>query len=104
MIEIFNDFYLGTLDIERLNYGIITLLPKVKEAEKIHQYKSICLLNCLYKWVTKCLTIKLEVVARGIIHKSQTTFLKGRNIMNSIFTLHEILHESKINRGKLRWC
>jgi hypothetical protein len=63
MIEIFNDFYLGTLDIERLNYGIITLLPKVKEAEKIHQYKSICLLNCLYKWVTKCLTIKLEVVA-----------------------------------------
>jgi hypothetical protein len=31
---LFEDFHQGTLDIKRLNYGIITLLPKVKEAEK----------------------------------------------------------------------
>jgi hypothetical protein len=35
MIELFNDFYLGTLDIKRINFGIITLLTKVKEAERI---------------------------------------------------------------------
>jgi hypothetical protein len=37
------------------------------------------------------------VVGR-IIHKTQTTFLKGRNIMNSILALHEILHETKCKK------
>jgi hypothetical protein len=30
------------MDIRRLNYGVITLLPKVKEATKIQQYTPIC--------------------------------------------------------------
>jgi hypothetical protein len=98
MIELFNDFYLGTLDITRINFGIITLLTKVKEAERIQHFRPICLLNCLYKWFTKCLTIRLELVEGRIIHKSLTTFLKGRNIMNSILALHEILHETNIKR------
>jgi hypothetical protein len=31
IMAMFNDFYLGTLE---LNYGVITLLPKVKDAAK----------------------------------------------------------------------
>jgi hypothetical protein len=34
MLALFNEFYLGNLDIKRINYGIITLLPKVKDAKK----------------------------------------------------------------------
>jgi hypothetical protein len=49
MLELFHEFYTGSLDIKRINYGVITLLPKVKVAEKIHQFRPICLLNCLYK-------------------------------------------------------
>jgi hypothetical protein len=56
MSELFDDFVKGSLDIKRINYGIITLLPKVKEAEKIQQFRPICLLNCQFKWFTKCLT------------------------------------------------
>jgi hypothetical protein len=74
MMDLFYDFYLGRLDVKRINYGIITLLPKVKNAEKIKQFRPICLLNCMYKWITKCLTIRLESVAGRIIHKSQTAF------------------------------
>jgi hypothetical protein len=86
------------LDINRINYGIIILLPKVKEAEKIQYFRPICLLNCLYKWFTKCLTIRLEHVVAIIIYKSQTTFIKGRNVINSVLALREILHETKIKR------
>jgi hypothetical protein len=32
---LFEDFHQETLDIKRLNYGTTTLLPKVKEPEKI---------------------------------------------------------------------
>jgi len=94
-MKLFDDFYHGKVDISRLNYGIITLLPKVKEANKIQQYRPICLLNCLYKLITKTLTIRLESVADKIIHGNQTAFMKGRNIMTGILCLHEILHETK---------
>jgi hypothetical protein len=89
IIEIFNDFYLGSLDIKRINYGIITPLPKIKEDVKIQQYIPICLLNCIYKWFTKVLTIRLEPIMDKIIHKSQTAFIKWRNIMSSTLALHE---------------
>lgn len=98
MMELFKDFHMGALDVKRINFGIITLLPKVKEAGRIHQIRPISLLNCLYKWITKCLTLRIEPIASRIIHKSQTAFLKGRNIMNSVLALHEILHETKIKR------
>jgi len=83
------------VNISRLNYGIITLLPKVKEASKIQQFRPICLLNCLYKLITKTLTLRLESVPDKLIRSTQTTFMKNRNITSGIMCLHEILHETK---------
>lgn len=83
------------VDISRLNYGIITLLPKIKEACRIQQFRPICLLNCLYKLIIKTLTIRLEAVADKLIHGTQTAFMKNRNILSGIMCLHEILHETK---------
>jgi hypothetical protein len=99
VLEMFADFYDGTLDIRRLNYGIITLLPKSKDARKIQQYRHICLPNCIYKWFTKCMTLRLDAVADRLIHKSQASFLQKRNIMNNVLALHEILHETKTKKA-----
>ena len=49
MVALFSNFHNLKLDIGRFNYGIITLLPKVKEANNIKQYRPICLLNVIYK-------------------------------------------------------
>lgn len=53
------------------------------------------MLNCLYKWITKVLTIRLEKVAEKLILPNQTTFMKGRNKMSGVMALHEIIHETK---------
>jgi hypothetical protein len=54
------DFHNNNLDLSRINYGFIILLPKLmKEVVNIKQYMSICLLNVFYKTFTKVLTIKL---------------------------------------------
>lgn len=82
IINLFHDFHTGNLDVSRINYGIITLLPKVEEASKIQQIKPICLLNCLYKWITKTLTIRIEQVVQRLINVQHTAFIKGRNIMS----------------------
>ena len=98
IVELFADFHKGNLDVHRLNYGVITLLPKVKDAIRIQQFRPICLLNCLYKWITKTLTLILENLANKLILKTQSAFLKGRNIMNGVRALYEILHETKRNK------
>jgi hypothetical protein len=67
----------------------------------MQQLRSICLLNCIYKWFTKVLTVRLELVAVRIIHRTQAAFIGGRNIMNNILALHEILFDTK-RRGQTR--
>jgi hypothetical protein len=34
-----------------------------QDVDRIQQYRPICLLNCLYKWITKVLNIKMEKYA-----------------------------------------
>jgi hypothetical protein len=75
--------------VSRLNYGIITLLPEVGEASRIQQYRPICRLNCIYKWITKTLTIRISPYAEKLISKEQTAFMKGRDIMSGVMALHE---------------
>ena len=80
-MEMFDEFFENKLEISRLNYGIITLIPKIKEANLIQQYRPICLLNVVFKNFSKTLMLRLESVLERIINKGQTAFLKGRNIM-----------------------
>jgi hypothetical protein len=62
LLLLFQDFYNLKPDIGRFNYGTITLLPKVKEANNIKQYRPICLLNVIYKIFTKTLMLRLDKV------------------------------------------
>jgi hypothetical protein len=94
-MELFSQFHDKYLDIKRLNYGIITLLPKSKESIQIQQFRPICLLNCVYKWFTKVVTLMLEPIAESIIHRTQAAFIGGRDILNNILALHEILFHTR---------
>jgi hypothetical protein len=44
IMNLFYGFYNGTLDLQCLNYKVITLLPKMADASKIQQFRPICLL------------------------------------------------------------
>jgi hypothetical protein len=76
------------------------LIPKIKDATRILQFIPICLLNYIYKWFTKVLTLRLEPMTKRIIHEARAAFIGGRNVVNNALALHEILHETK-TRGKL---
>ncbi|WVZ95111.1 hypothetical protein U9M48_040913 [Paspalum notatum var. saurae] len=93
LMALFEDFHRGSLALNRLNFGNITLIPKVGDANRIQQYRPICLLNVSFKIFTKVATNRLVKVAHKIIRPSQTAFLPGRNIMEGAVVLHETLHE-----------
>jgi hypothetical protein len=97
-MEMVHEFWSHELEVDRLNYGVITLIPKPKEALKIQQYRPICLLNVSYKIITKALMLRFEDCMSRIINRSQNAFIKGRNIMEGVLSLHEIIHDTKRKR------
>jgi hypothetical protein len=93
--RLFDAFTNGSLDIGRLNFGTITLLPKCEDALTIQKYRPICLMNESLKIITKGVNNRLNGVVDDLINKTHTTFMKNRFIMEGVVVLHEILHEVK---------
>lgn len=80
--EILDDFFSRGLSLDWLIYGVMTLVPRYKEANVIEQYRPICLLNVVYKIITKVITLRLTKVAKKVISKFQNAFIPGRNILD----------------------
>jgi hypothetical protein len=83
MLKMFQGFWREQLDIKRLNFGVITLVPKLKEANTIKQYRPICLLNVDYKCFTNVLTnrpvpwLKRSSARTKLVLLRAEIFLKG---------------------------
>jgi hypothetical protein len=99
LLDLFCCLHAGQLELFRLNFGEIVLLPKVNEAERIQQYRPICLLNVSFKIFTKVATLRLNMIADHVVRPSQTAFMEGRNILDGVVTLHETVH--KLHSKKL---
>ena len=93
LMQMFHGLYAGDLPLFSLNFGVITLIPKVQEANVIQQYRPIYLLNTSFKIFTKVATNRLNSMADHVISLTQTTFMRGRNILEGVVILHEIVHE-----------
>jgi hypothetical protein len=92
ILEMFEDYYRGELDLYRLNFSLITVIPKERYERTLNKFRPISLLNCSYKIFTKFLTNRVAGVIDRLITSNQTTFIKGRYILESVVTAHEILH------------
>jgi hypothetical protein len=98
-----NEFFMGNLDIARLNYGVITLIPKVQDANTVKQCRPIRLLNVSFKIFTKLLSYRLANHTYKLISNNQTTFIRGRHIIDGAVILHEAMHELKSKKLKGRF-
>jgi hypothetical protein len=58
----------------------------------MNKFRPINLLNCSYKIFTKVLTNRIGGIANRLVASNQTTFIKGRYIVESVITTYEILH------------
>jgi hypothetical protein len=98
VVTAFNDFHRHAIDLKRINYGIITLIPKGPDADRIQKYRPICLLQVLFKIFTKVLTIRAIPIMNKVIHPCQTAFIKGRFITDGVALLQEVLREAKFRK------
>ena len=95
IMAITNGFALERVDLSRLNFGILTLIPKVPGAEDIRQFHPIALINVIFKFIAKAYALRLSPIAHRTISRTQSAFIKGRHIHEGILSLQEIVHEVK---------
>jgi hypothetical protein len=97
-MPLISDFYDRFLPLYRLKFGMIILIPKCREATIIQQFRPICLLNVSFKIFTKVATDRILEIAKKVISPTQAAFLPGRDIMEGVIILHEMIH--KMHRKK----
>lgn len=101
ILQLLNDFVLGRVDVARLNFGIISLIPKVQGAESIKQFRPIALINVIFKFVAKSYAIRVAPLAHRTIDHSQSAFIKGRCLHEGELALHGIAHEFRVMKQKV---
>jgi hypothetical protein len=60
------------------------------------------LINCSFKIFVKALNNRVEQICDRLLAPNQTTFVKGRYILESVVSAHEILHDSMKRKEKGR--
>jgi hypothetical protein len=100
IMHVFNDLSEHRIDLDRINYGIIILIPKSADADIIQKFRPICLLQVFFKIVTKTLTARTNHVMNKLLLPCQTAFIKGRYISDGVMLLQEILRDCKSGNNK----
>lgn len=88
------EFEKGKLNVSRLNYAIITLIPKEPEAKNLKKFRPISLINCSFKIFSKAMNNRLVKICDRLLANNQSAFIEGRYILESVVTAHEIIHET----------
>jgi hypothetical protein len=92
MFCMFHDFHKESLDLFRLNFAMLTLIPKVEDAVEMKNFRPISLLNYSFKIFIKVITIRLERICQQLVAKEQSLFIRGRFILESVVVAHEVVH------------
>jgi hypothetical protein len=73
----------------------VTLIPKVESPFTLSDFRPISLLGCLYKIVAKVLANRLSKVMNNLIALNQSAFLKGRNLVDGVLVVNEVIDHAK---------
>jgi hypothetical protein len=99
------DFLNGGILPVGLNDTSITLIPKVRNPQKISQYRPISLCSVLYKIGAKCIANRLRVFLDDIIGEEQSAFVPGRLMTDNVLIAYESVHAMRRKKkGRNRVC
>ncbi|WJX49459.1 hypothetical protein P8452_35893 [Trifolium repens] len=94
----FDQFHgVGRLPKSLLSY-FVALIPKVNSPFGLGDFRPISLLGCLYKLIAKVLASRLAKVMNSLVASSQSAFIKGRNLVDGVLVVNELVDLAKRQR------
>ena len=82
------------------NASFLCLIPKVENPQQLGEFRPISLVGCLYKIISKALSLRSKKVIGKVIDIRQSTFLEGRGLLDSVLIANEVLEDYKRKRKR----
>ncbi|GJR97832.1 RNA-directed DNA polymerase, eukaryota [Tanacetum coccineum] len=95
VVRFMHDFFHSGTFPKGCNSSFISLIPKVPNAKFVSDFRPISLIGCQYKIIGKILANRLSTVIGSCVSSEQTTFIKGRNILDGPLILNEVIDYGK---------
>ncbi|CAJ2644149.1 unnamed protein product [Trifolium pratense] len=90
-----NEFHHSAILPKAITASFLALIPKKDHPQELSDYRPICLIGCLYKILSKILAARLKRVLGKLISGCQSAFLPGRQIMDGVVVLNELIDLAK---------
>ena len=102
IIQTVLDFLNHSVTPPKFHETHIFLIPKIKNPERVTDYRPISLCNVAYKLASKAMANKLKMVLKEIVCENQSAFISERLITDNVLVAHELMYH--INRKKKGKC
>jgi len=99
IMKVFHDFHVRGWFEKSLNASFISLIPKAPGAISLKDFRPITLVGSIYKIIAKVLANRFKSVLEKVISKSQSAFIKRRQILDPILIANECL-DNRIRSGE----
>ena len=97
----FDQFYANEVLPKALLSYFVALIPKINSPQELKDFRPISLLGCLYKLLAKVLAKRLAGVMYSIISSNQSAFLKGRNLVDGVMVINELVDYAKKSKEEV---
>ncbi|GBG63425.1 hypothetical protein CBR_g38045 [Chara braunii] len=91
LTEMFNEVLNGGRLGKSITRGIISLLFKKGDRCEVRNWRSISLVNVVYKLLARTLASRLSKFLPGLVQRDQGAFVQGRSIFENVVTTIEAL-------------
>ncbi|CAO2816302.1 unnamed protein product [Amaranthus hypochondriacus] len=91
LITAIQDFFSNNAMFPPLNCTSVTLIPKVTNACKVGDFRSIACCTVIYKIISRVLAGRLQRVMGRIIDQAQSGFIPGRQMADNILLAAELI-------------
>ncbi|PNX68012.1 cysteine-rich receptor-like protein kinase, partial [Trifolium pratense] len=101
VMRFISDFHRNGRLTKGLNATFIALIPKVDSPQRLNDFRPISLVGSLYKILAKVLANRLRLVMGSVVSASQTAFVQGRQILDGILVVNEVVDEARKSKKEL---